>query len=518
MLEVRERLYSDFEFYANNALLIRTKDQKITPLLLNKAQRELLRHIEGQLERRKYVRIIILKGRQMGISTMLSGWLYWWVSQRIAQKALVVAHKADSSSALFDMTQRYHDKMPAILKPTTRFTNRKGLTFDKIDSSYMVVTAGGDSIVRGETITAAHLSELAFWPKSSAAGNFSGLMDAIPVSPGTAVFIESTANGMSGLFYEQCRLARSGQSDFEFVFLPWFWDPAYRVIPSPDFSHTPKEKELARRFGLDDAQLMFRRIKIAEKGEEFFKQEYPCDADEAFLTSGRPVFLPQRLEDMRQAITKPIATKALEGDEWNDHPLGELLCYEELNTRETYYIGADVGQGVQRDFSVAQVCNSKREQVAVWRGQVDPDYFGTILAHLGRYYNDAQVICERNGPGILTNRVLYKDENYPWVYQETVYDKTTDTETTHIGFLTSEKSKPLVINELRAHVRTGEITIRDQVTLDEMRSYIVTETGRMEAEKGSHDDTVIALALCDHINAGPWNPVPNSPDFYCEIE
>lgn len=523
MLEVRRRLLEDFPFYARHSLKIRTKPDDeglsaIAPLVLNAAQRRLQDMIDRQLATTNKVRIIILKGRQMGLSTHVGGWFYWRVSQHKALKAMVVAHTGDSTKTLFDMTRRYHDNMPEILKPSTRYSSRKELVFDKLDSSYMIVTAGGDAVGRSETITCAHLSELAYWPKSSANDTYSGLMDAIPSGAGTAVIIESTANGISGLFYEQCAKARSGESDFEFIFLPWFIEPGYRLPVRGNFSHTPTEQKLVDKYHLDDEQLMFRRARIAEKGVELFKQEYPCDADEAFLTSGRPVFNPERLVEMREKVVPPINRMALTAGEWEDHPLGELKQFLEINPKETYYLGCDVGFGVRKDHSVVQIQDSKRRQAAVWRSdRVDPDYLGTVLASLGRLYNDAWVICECNGPGLLTNRVLVKDENYPWVYQTTVYNKLSDSETEVVGFLTTEKSKALVINELRARLRNRELDVYDATTLDEMQSFIVTESGRMEAEKGTFDDCVIALALVDHINTGAFTLVVNN-DTYEDIE
>jgi hypothetical protein len=411
-----------------------------------------------------------------------------------------------------------HDRMPALLKPSTKYDGKKELAFDKLDSSYRIATAGGDGIVRGDTVSVAHLSEFAWWPASSAKGNFSGLMDAIPNVPGTAVFIESTANSFN-LFYEQYEAARKGESLFEAVFLPWFWDDGYRLPVKDGFVRTPPEEQLVELYGLDDEQLSFRRAKIAEKGLDLFRQEYPCNAMESFLTSGRPVFNPDRLQEQMANIRPPLYRLALEGDEWNEHALGELRVFRELDDLETYYIGADVGLGVKQDYSVAQVFDSKRRQVAIWRDdRTEPGYFGTTLAHLGRFYNDAMIICESNGPGILTNRVMSQYEDYPNVFQETRYDKLSDEETLRLGFTTSEKSKGLVISELREHLRQREITIHDEDTLDEMRSFIVTETGRMEADKGKHDDTVMALALADHINEGPVTPIKNEASWYVGIE
>lgn len=517
MVEARRRLFEDFEFYAAHVVKIRTKEQKIVPLVLNRAQKRILEVAARQLTTRGYIRIILLKGRQMGSSTFVEAFLYWWVSQRQAQKALVVAHDAPATATIFDMTKRIHDKAPDIMRPETRYAGRRELYFSRLDSGYRIATAGGDGIVRGDTVTAAHLSEVAWWPVNSAAANYSGLMDAIPLIAGTVVFEESTANGFN-LFWEHWDAASRGESAFEAVFLPWWWDDGYRVDPGPDFERTPDEDHLVELYGLDDAQLRFRRIKIAEKGADLFKQEYPCCAEEAFLTSGRPVFHPEKVAEAIKNRRQPIARKSLRGTgkvrkdglpvlEWEDDPIGELLCYLPHSEHETYTIGADVGGGVRKDFSVAQVLDSSRRQVAVWASdRHDPDLFGTVLAHLGVYFNKAQVCCERNNHGILTNRVLHVDWAYPNLYQETVYDKITDTETDVVGFTTSEKSKPLVIDKARAEFRDGELEVYDEDTLHEMQRFIINEKLKMEAEKGHHDDRVIALALANHINDGPWKP------------
>lgn len=158
---VRLKLLEDFDYYARHALKIRTKEGEITNLKLNAGQQVLLTAINNQWQAEGRIRVIILKARQIGLSTAVGGWMYWWVSQHPAQKALVVTHHADSTKALFDMTRRYYDNTPEILKPSTRYSSRRELKFDRLDSGYAVATAGGDGVARGETITVAHLSELA---------------------------------------------------------------------------------------------------------------------------------------------------------------------------------------------------------------------------------------------------------------------------------------------------------------------------------------------------------------------
>lgn len=517
ILELRKKLLRDFRFYAKHILKIRTKDGEIKQFTLNIAQDELLKAIEQQMTSEGKIRIIILKGRQMGLSTMVGGFLYWWISQHKAQKAMVVTHHGDSTKTLFDMTKRYFENTPALLKPHTRYSSRKELQFDILDSSYTVATAGGESIGRGETITQAHISELAFWQASSAKDNLNGLLQCIPNSPGTAVFIESTANGVSGVYYDMWKGAEEGTNGYVPIFLPWFIDPTYREPVPKGFKRTPDEDELVKRYTLDDGQLMFRRRKVAASGLELFQQEYPCNAEEAFLTSGRPVFNPLQLQEMLPKAADLKQRLALEAEEWQENPRGELLTFRDHVPGETYYIGADVAMGVKGgDYSVAQVLDSKKRQVAVYRAHVHPDYYAEVLYALGMYYNTASLIVENNNHGILTCTRLGKDMAYPNFYMETQVDKLTEKETIKLGFTTNTKTKPLIIDQLRASMRRDEVQLNDRVTIRELLTYIVNENGVMEAEQGCYDDCVISLALANHIHEGSFEPVVTPDEMYLE--
>lgn len=515
---IRKRLLNDFEFYARSALSIRTKEGEIAPLQLNPAQQILNEAVERQLQTEGKIRVIILKARQQGLSTYVGGYLYHSVSQQKARKAMVITHHADSTRALFDMTKRYHEHCPEILKPHTKYSSRRELSFDVLDSSYVVATAGGDSVGRGETLTHVHASELAFWPRSTQEDIWNGLAQAVPNTVQTAIFIESTANGVSGVFYELWKGAVEGTNGYTPVFIPWFTDPLYREPVTENFERSPEEQELVEKYDLDDEQLMFRRRKIAQNGHDLFRQEYPSYPEEAFLTTGRPVFNPDQLQ-ARLEDTQDIQERlALEGEEWVHHNRGELTVYRTHDEGEQYVIGADVAMGVRNgDFSVAQVLDSKKRQVAVWRGQVHPDYFAEILYELGHYYNEAHIIVENNSHGILTCTRLGKDMAYPNFYTEVQYDKLTDKETVKLGFSTTARSKPLIIDELRASMREEELELNDKTTIREMLTYVVSESGSMEAESGCFDDCVMSLALANHVHEGAWMPVDIDEEHYVEM-
>lgn len=519
-LEVRQRLKTDFPFYAKNCLKIRTKEGQIKPLILNKAQLILQEAIEADKKERGYVRIIILKARQQGLSTHVGGYLYFNVSQNRARKAMVVTHHADSTRALFDMTKRYHDNAPVAVKPSTKYASRRELSFDKLDSSYIVATAGGESIGRSETLSDVHASEIAFWPATEALNNWNGLQQAVPQTPGTNIFIESTANGVSGIFYDLWQGAVEGKNGFRPVFIPWFLDDGYKAPVNGPLDYTPEEEKLISLFNLTDEQLQFRRLKIASGSLELFKQEYPATPEEAFLTTGRPVFNPETLTMRLQELKgrEPPKLFGYINNKIEEVPRGEMQVFLPHDPKETYYIGADVSAGIRgRDYSVAQVLDSKRRQVAVWRGYILPDAFAHVLKAMGTYYNNALIAPENNNHGILTCSVLAKDLSYSNVYMKTVVDTLTEQESIVIGFATNVKTKPLMIDELRARIRDGEITLYDKTTIQELLTYVMTQSGSMEAEKGCHDDCVTSLAIANLINDGSFTPVQATDEWYVEM-
>lgn len=524
-IALRKRFYSDFAFYSKHALKVRTKKGEVKPFALNPVQRRFHVEVEDQRRRTGRVRKIILKGRQQGFSTYVSGRTYGRLSQRKAKKGLVVAHKADSTRALFDMYQRYHTLCPPMLKPETKYSSRKELVFSKLDTALMVATAGGDGIARGETLSDMHLSELAFWPSGSAAENLNGLLQCLPNEDDTEAYIESTANGFN-LFKEMWDAAVAGESDWEAFFAAWFETPEYRVPCPPDFERTLEEEDLIATYGhlglVDNEQLMWRRRRIADSGRMKFMQEYPCCPDEAFIASGRPVFDPEQIVDLLSKGEQPI--KRMDVEEVTsdvlrvaDSPVGRLLVYRDHDPGESYAIGADVGMGVRDgDWSVAHVLDSEKRQVAVFRAQVHPDYFADILVALGRYYNGALIAPERNNHGLVTCIRLWKDLAYPNVFLDIQEGQTEDNDTLNIGFLTTVKTRPLIIDRLRAAMREDDIVVNDETTLKEMQTFIVNEAGKMTAEANCHDDCVMSLAIANHIHPGRFVPIPVSDEHYSE--
>jgi hypothetical protein len=465
--------------------------------------------------------MVVLKARQQGLSTVISAFQYWWLSQHPAHKGLVMAHEADATNSLFYMYKRLFENTPTLLQPSTKYNNRHELYFDKLDTVIRVATAGGRGVARGETLQTVHLSEVAFWPVTFSNQNFNGMIEAVPDMDNTFVFIESTAQGMGGKYREIWVGAVEGTNEYRVFFSGWYESDEYRKEAPSDFERTPSEELLVEQYALDNDQLYWRRQKIGEKGIDLFKQEYPAEPDEAFLNTGRPLFIPEYIQERLKQRKQPIKRMAVTLGKLEEHPVGELFVYHDHDPKETYVIGADVGMGIRGgingkkdgDPSVAQVLDSKMRQVSIWRGLIQPDKFAEILTTLGYFYNTAMIAPERNNHGLLTC-VSIRDSNYPLIYTDVTEGALDDRDTILIGHLTTEKTKPLIIDKLRAFDRDHSIEVNDPTTLREMLTFVVTDSGRLEAEPGQHDDTVMALAIAAHVHEGKWEPVVVGDDHY----
>lgn len=288
--EIRRRLKEDFTHYASRCLKIRTKAGEILPFALNEAQS----HVHAQVEKQKLltgkVRAVILKGRQQGISTYIEGRLFWLVTHRCGVRAFILTHDGEATNNLFEMSQRYHQYCPEVVRPETSASSAKEMYFGLLDSGYKVGTAGNKAVGRSSTIQYLHGSETGYWP--NAAEHAKGVLQAVPNDAGTEIFLESTANGIGNYFHEQWQLAESGESDFIPIFVPWFWQNEYRRQVDDKFAPLEDEIDLVQLYNLDAHQLMWRRYKIQElsasggDGRRAFQTEYPCNSTEAFTLSG----------------------------------------------------------------------------------------------------------------------------------------------------------------------------------------------------------------------------------------
>ena len=303
ILEKLRTWRSDFPLYARECLKVVTKESQVVPLVLNPAQEVIHAKVEAQKAEHGLVRALILKGRKQGSSTYVGARFYAQTQLYKHRTAKVMAHHQDSTNALFDMVQTFNDNNPARLRADT--SNAKQFVFSN-KSSYEVATAGGTGEAgRGDTPGLAHMSEVAFYKNPEK--NFAGFANSIPLSPGTEIFAESTANGLGNEFHRRWMRAEAGITDegtgiqYIPIFIPWFLSSEYRLpVPygfelrsEPEGDGLPSEVDVADMYGLDMPQMVWRRFQIDEAlgSIETFMQEYPCTPNEAFQTTGVDVFI-----------------------------------------------------------------------------------------------------------------------------------------------------------------------------------------------------------------------------------
>lgn len=277
----RQKFKDDFILYAQENLKIRSKSGRIEPLKLNAAQRHIHAALEAQLKKTGRVRALVLKGRQQGCSTYVEARFYWKVTHGRGKRAFILTHLDEASRNIYQIAKRFHDNCAPGLKAGTRHASSRELYFGRLDSGYQIGTAKSQGIGRGATIQYFHGSEVAFW--SNAETHMQGALQAVPDADGTEIILESTSAGADGLFYKLAQEAAAGDSEYQLIFVPWFWQDEYRRIPEDDFTPSAEESAYAEAHGLDMAQLCWRRQKMRQLGGVFaFRREYPATAAEAF--------------------------------------------------------------------------------------------------------------------------------------------------------------------------------------------------------------------------------------------
>lgn len=295
-LRLLSEMKADLPRYAGGCLKIKKKDGALVPLTLNKAQLYAHNLMEEQRRKTGMVRAIILKARQQGFSTYVGARFYHRASLNHGINVFILTHEQAATDNLFSMVVRYHEHNP--LKPRTGAANAKELLFDKLDSRYDVATAGQKAVGRSKTPLLFHGSEVAFWPNASE--HFAGVLQGIPGIPGSEIILESTANGITGEFYDRWQQAEAGKGDYIPIFSPWFWEPGYRRAVPDDWhigtekmpSFDMSEQEYRDLHGLDNEQMVWMRGKLAElKDPMLFMQEYPATPDEAFQATGHDSFI-----------------------------------------------------------------------------------------------------------------------------------------------------------------------------------------------------------------------------------
>ena len=527
----RWRIQEDFEYWSVRCVTIKDKlSGRNVPFVLNRPQRRLLAVMEDQRRAGKPVRVILLKARQWGGSTLVQMYLAWMqLVRHRGWNSLICGHLHVTSKSIKRMYNLLLRHYPRELLPDgnepLRFTKLEGQpNVQQIAGRECLVLTGSsrsEDTARGYDIAMAHLSEVAFWQSSAMHSPdevVRSVCGSVALEPETVIVLESTANGVGDYFHDEWLRAQMGRSDKVPMFVPWREIGIYTLDVDDPLALWQDLDEYERELWDDGCTLeqinWYHHKRREYREHEMMMAEYPTSDSEAFATSGHNPFPREHLDYPEEGCTqRPV----LVGDIQADGQSGEeakrnihlvkasngLLKVWELPERHTavktcYMVVVDVGgRAESSDFSVVAVWRLKTSDrkaaiVAQWRGHIDHDELAWKAMQLAKYYNNAWLVVESN---TLTNEAARAGESdyilervnrvYGWVYQRAPRK---------FGFHTNVKTKRKAVTALIAALRDGTYIERDQEAVNEMRCY-EEHNGRYGARPGKHDDILMTRAI-----------------------
>lgn len=450
---------------ARSWLRIRDRNGERVALTPNRAQR--------LYEERRGQRNVVLKARQMGMSTWITGRFFLKTILVPGTLTVQVAHTRESGEALFRMVHRFVESLPKEVRATVRTSrsNVRQIGFALLDSEYRVESAADGNAGRGLTMTNLHGSEVARWP-GDAAETLEGLRAAL--APGGEMALESTPMGAGGCFWNEWQEAEAAGTVRHFF--PWWMEPAYVGPAACETTLTAEERALMERAGLTHAQIGFRRQLMANfRG--LAKQEYAESAEACFLSSGDCVFEREALARLEREAREPAAVRLN----------GQLRCWYPPAAGRRYVVAVDpAGGGAEGDWSAVQVLEvEKGMQCAELAAKMGGLELAEAVAALAREYNQALVAVERNNHGTSILAYLATMCRYTHVYEQEGL----------AGWLTSSLSRPQMIARLGVALLECPQAFVSRRLIRECRTFVRHRNGKIAAQHGEHDDCLMAMAI-----------------------
>lgn len=480
--------------------IVNKEGQKVK-FKLNDEQKELVDNLD------KYN--IVLKSRQLGITSVSCGLSLYYSINYPNSACLLVSYSIDSASMIFDKLKQLYDDLPSAIKLKDIANNRKELKFEN-GSKINVCTMGSKEIARGSSIRFCHLSEVGFMKQDFLNKNLLAIEQAL--LPDGKIILESTANGMNE-FSNIWGKAENHENLYKPFFFGWIDDKVmfaqeykqfaarYLEIHGEPLTYEqldPEEKEYFN-MGATLEQLTWRRIKIKNSSEEKFRQEFPATPMEAFITSGVNIFNTKKIVDIYNRVSrlKNLGNDAIYNMPPTLKPYNRnyLKIWDAPESKTKYVIGVDASEGVGADFNVIHVYSADLVQVAEFRSnKTAPHEVAKVVYELGVWYNMALIVVEKASGGHIVLDRLRNTYGYKNLYKHKDYDVRSGRMIKKIGFSTNPKTKPILINDFVELFDNDDICIKSLALLNEMKTYEYAD-GKMNAVTGRHDDTVIATAL-----------------------
>ena len=405
---------------------------------------------------------IILKARQLGISTLTAGYALWMMTFGNDKNILVIATKQDTAKNLVTKVRVMHANLPSWLKQTCVEDNKLSLRY--ANGSQIKAISSKEEAGRSEALSLLILDEAAFIDKID--GIWASAQQTL--ATGGQCLALSTPNGVGNWFHRTWMDAEDGLNDFNFIRLHWTL-------------HPDRDKE-------------WREKQNALLGPSMAAQECDCD----FITSGRTVVDGVILEEYRvNQIKDPIERRGVDSNIW---------IWQPPNYTKDYIICADVSRGDGTDYSAFHVIEiESMGQVAEYKGKISTRDYGNLLVNVATEYNNALLVVENNNIGWAAiqqcidreyDNLFYTSKDLKYVdVQHQITNKYRTMEKNMVpGFTMSMKTRPLVIAKLEEYFREKSVLINSQRLIDELFVFIYNGQ-KAEAMTGYNDDLVLSFAL-----------------------
>lgn len=543
--------------FIEDNLWIQVKEGGIKRFKLNGPQRMLIETMEKQRKAGLPIRVIILKARQIGFSTVVQAYIFWWLTRNRYTAGLVIAHENDASVNLWSKFVLFLNRMlPEFAPKVKRKDEARGrlelgtddpakAPFDPCYGSTLKIESAQDKEAgRSGTYQLVHASEVAFWPWPQ---TFLALKQTVANVPGTLFVEESTANGASGQFYEDWMAAKAGKTNFIPVFVAWWEHEEYRLKTNPQEDEAwvrfktalakaveegqedwkkhldwepdgvieldEEEMELAKTYPIDYGQIKWRRWCIQENcggDKDKFCQEYPASDDEAFLQSGRPFFDSRQVRMLKEWLKSPdnkgpkpvryTIDESVDPEEGKPlseiiypDPFGELTVWEKPQPGKEYAIGADVAEGTADGDFNAGHVVENESMAHV--AQIHGKFDPDIF---GKKLYWLGMWYNEALLGVELNQAGHATIQ---TLEQMGYDNLWGqgwpirSRMKGHGWRTDIKSRRPMLNHFKRAFVEKSFVPRSPELLDEMLTFVLNDKGKPEAQSGKHDDLVMAMAI-----------------------
>jgi len=400
---------------------------------------------------------VILKARQLGISTITAAYIVWLLLFYRDKNVLVIATKFQTAANLVKKVKSIMLNVPPWLKiAEIKIDNRTSFVLTN-GSEVKASTSSGDA-GRSEALSLLVIDEAAHVENLD--DLWTGLYPTL--STGGRCIALSTPNGVGNWFHKTYIEAEQNVNDFHPTVLPWDKHP---------------ERDQAW-FEKETRNMSYRQI----------AQELECN----FNASGETVIHSEDLERLVQCIKDPTYRTGFDRNLW---------LWEQYSPEATYLMTADVARGDGHDFSVFHIIKLETmEIIGEYRGKPNLEEFAATLDSTGREFGNCLLVVENNSLGISILEKL-RDREYPNLYHSVkgTHEYVDQLQAESIGnsvpgFTTSSKTRPLIVAKMEEFIRNKLITTYSSRLVDEFKTFI-WNNNKAQAMRSYHDDLVMALAI-----------------------